>query len=505
VNSAPTQRTDELSVQLGTGTAFVLAGQAAFVLGGYLLHLYLARAIPPLAYGTYGLIMNILTWAETILNSGIPWAMRRHLASATRDAQQILAASLRWQLVVSVALLVLTLVAAPWFSTQLNDAAMTAPLQLAFLDILFMGLYTLYRGALNGLRLFAAQGLTMFAYTGVKLLASLFLVSLGGSLQGAIIGNTVSALAGALVALWLLRRATGFAWSALLGVDRFQHPAYDGRKILGFAAPTVLFTLSSTFLTTIGLVAVKARVADGVQVAYYSAANYLAMAPSVLLVAFSFTLFPHLARSVTMQDWAAARSLISTAVRYLALVLLPGIAVVISMSSGLVALLYPPSYAAAAPLLSLLIISTGLHSLFMVFANSILAEGRTGLALGISAGLVPLSMGASWYLAAARGPQGAATAAVVTTAVEVAVAGLYVTRRFRVRMPWPALARMALASIPLIIVPRLYLPSGLLLIPFLGALFLLYGLGLVILREIDGQEVAAWRAALLKWRVRTSG
>jgi O-antigen/teichoic acid export membrane protein len=507
-NSCDTELRQSAS-QLALGTAFVLLGQMAFVSGGYLLHFYLARAIDPIAYGTYGLIMNVLTWTESALNNGLPWAVRKYLPADPEAAGVILRTALRWQMTVGALLYVATTAAVPWFAAAIQDPSITLYLRLALADILLMSLYTLYRGALNGLRLFAAQGASMLVYALAKLGSSVLLVQVGRSLTGAIIGNAIGTLVAWLAAAWLLRRATGLSLSRTAQRSESAAALYSGRTMLSFALPTVLFTLTSTFRSTVGLVGVKALLGDGLQVAYYSAANYLAVAPTMLLFAFSFTLFPHLASSIHAENWSLTRAYMRSAVRYFAIVVIPSVLLVLGTSPQLIPLLYPDSYAAAAPLLNWLLISTALHSLYMIFANAILAEGRVLLALGISSGLVPLSFMTTWLLTGRWGATGAAVAAAATTGLATMAVSAYVLRRFAVQLPWDSLGRITIASLGIFAVTRLYVPRGALLVPYFVALGMAYLALLLVLREITAEDLGQWQADLskviVKWRLRTSG
>ncbi len=507
MNDSHDAELNQSASQLAVGTIFVLLGQMAFVASGYLLHFYLARAIDPIAYGTYGLIMNVLTWTESALNNGLPWAVRKFLPADPGAAEVILRTALRWQMTVGALLYVATTVAAPWFAAAIRDPNITLYLRLALADILLMSLYTLYRGALNGLRLFAAQGASMLVYALAKVGSSVLLVRMGRSLTGAIIGNAIGTVAAWLAAMWLLRRATGLSLGGTAQRSEGSSAHYSGRAMLGFALPTVLFTLTSTFRTTVGLVGVKALLHDGLQVAYYSAANYLATAPTMLLFAFSFTLFPHLASSVHAENWPLTRTYIRSAVRYFAIAVIPGVLFVLGTSPQLITLLYPDSYAAAAPLLNWLLISTALHSLYMIFANAILAEGRGFLALGISSGLVPLSLMMTWLLTGRWGAIGAAVAAAATTAIAVLAVSVYVLRRFAVRLPWASLGRITIASSGIFAATRLHVPRGTLLVPYCAALGLAYIALLLLFREITTEDLSQWQASLsqviLRWRLKT--
>ena len=496
---------DEAESQLALGTAFVLAGQAAFVLCGYFLHFYMSRAIGPVAFGTYGVVMDVLTWTQNALNNGVPWAVRRFLPADPEASATILHQGLRWQLIAGVALYAASMLLSPWFGQMVSDDAIAFHLRLALIDMLPMALYTFYRGALNGLRLFAAQGASLVAYAVAKLVFSALLVRAGFSLRGALVGNTFGTLVGWLFSYWLLRRWGGMAGrTGARAPEQFpQH--YDGRQLLGFALPTVVFTLASTFLTSVGLVGVKAVVQSDLQVAYFSAAKNLSTAPTLLLVTFSWTLFPHLAGSIAAGDRALTRTYIRSAVRYLSWVLVPGIALVLATSPRLLATVYPEEFAAGAPALNLLIISTGLYSLFMVLGNAILAEGRVLLGLAIPCALVPVSVLATWLLTQLLGPIGAAAAAVLSTGAAVGVSAYYVLPRFAVDLDWASIGRVTVASLVIYLAARIQVPSGMRLMAYyvvLGSTYL--GL-LALLGEITVHEARQWQAGLSaavhRWRI----
>jgi O-antigen/teichoic acid export membrane protein len=481
---------------LAVGTAFVLAGQVVFVLCGYLLHFFLSRAMDPAAYGSYGLIINVLVWTEYALNNGLPWAVRKLVPAHPEAWPAILRRGLRWQIIVAVGLYAATTLLAPWFTRTIGDTSLIFHLRLALTDILLLALYTYYRGALNSLRLFAAQGASLIAYAVGKLVASSLLVGVGFSLSGALVGNVLGSGVGALAAWALLRRGEPATSSADLPSGSESAARYSGRAMLSFALPMVLFTLAGTFLLNVGLVGVKALVTDGPQIGYYTAANYLASAPTMMLVVFSITLFPHLVASIAKADWPLTRTYIRSAVRYLALVLIPGISLVLGASPQLISLVYPQDYAIAASWLNLLIITTGLYSLFMIFANAMLAENRVGLALSIPCVAVPLSLLSTWQLTARLGPLGAAIASVLSTALVAIAAGAYVLPHFAVRLDWTSLGRVAVASAILYALTKLYLPGGALIAPYLVLLAGLYVVLLLSMGELTVSDVRQWRDAL---------
>ncbi len=468
------QRPSRAAAPLARGTTWILAGQLVFVACGYLLHAVLSRSLLPAEFGTYGVILGLLGWTEAALQNGVPWAIRRFIAQDPGALRTIVRSGLVWQMALAALLLVTSWLLAPWFSARVNDPSMTRWLQLALLDIIGMALFMYYRGVLNGMRDFGAQGSVTAAYAAIKLLCSAALVWLGLGVSGALMGNIVGAVGGWLIAWWLVRPKVRAAKDP--ADDSAQSMArYPGRSILSFALPTIGFTLAGNFVLNIGLVAVKALVADGPLVGYFVAANYLGSAPNLLLVAFSMSLFPLVSGSIAAQDVSLTRAYLRSAIRYMALCLFPGIAVVIGTSERLLTVVYPADYAAGAPYLNLLIVSTGLYSMYMVFANTMLADGKVLLTAGLAGLLVPISMILTWTMTANMGPQGAALAAVGTTAVAVLMAGSYVMSRFAVALDWLSLARIAAAALGVYALTRLPIPGGLWLPPtyvMLGSVYL---------------------------------
>jgi len=485
------------------GTAFVLAGQIAFVLAGYGLHFFLSRSLDPTAYGTYGLILGVLTWIESALSSGWPWAVRKFAAAQPEVAASILRTGIKRQITVGVLLFAGSVLLAPFLAHALRDAAISPLLRLAFVDLLFMALFTVFQAGLNGLRLFDAQGLAMVVYSAVKLCASGLLVSAGLSVVGALVGNVIGTIGGWLSELWLLRRASGLSLRLALGREAGLSRKTE-EAMLRFTVSSVPFTLASYFLTTVGLVGVKAWVQDSLQVAYYSAASSLASAPRLVLVAFWLTLFPHLAGSIARGDPALTNSYIHAVMRFLALALVPVVFLVLGTSSQLIVLLFPPNYVEAAPLLNVLLLSTALHAVYMVCANAIIAEGRTRLALSIPTALVPLQLLATWYLTHRWGAAGAAAAAVSTTGAAALLSTGYVLRRFSVQLPWGSLGRILLAGCVPFLLTRAYAVHGLMLIPYYLVLGVLYSILLLLLREVTPQEIRQLRVGLLKTMERWS-
>ena len=111
-----------------------------------------------------------------------------------------------------------------------------------------------------------------------KIIAVLTLVLLGFGVKGAIVGYSVAALVGFLM-----------AW-------RFQRPAgkknvnFEWKKLVGFGIPATAFSVVFFLLISIDLFMVKAIGAGDAEVGFYTSATTIAKMPYFLFTGLAMTL-----------------------------------------------------------------------------------------------------------------------------------------------------------------------------------------------------------------------
>ena len=482
-----------------------MVGQIAFIVTGYALHAFLARWLTPAEYGIFGVAMTLLTWAEITVNNGIPVALQKLLPEALTGraeadgrltAPAIKRAAWRWQLLLIGALFVVLFFAAPLLARVLRDPRMTFYLRLAFVDLLVMGVYAFYRGMVNGYRDFVGLGLSIAFYSLTKLACSVALVVAGFGVSGALAGNVLSSVGGFVAMLWFTRR-----WERRARMHTSTHPASDaGATVIRFAVPVLLFTLVSNLLVNMDLWSVKALIADDAQAGYYAAALNLANAPRFVLLAFSFTLLPSLSSAVADRSWDLARTYLRQTIRYLGLLLVPGMALVIGTAGPLIRLVYSPKFAPSAPILAVLIVGASLYSMYVTLVTALLADNRPGLALAIPLALAPVEMGALVWLIPRRGVLAAAGVSAAIVFCALALVLFYLFRRFAPRPDLASLGRAILAAGGMFLVTRLYLPGGWLLFPYYLLLLMVYLVLLIVLGEIRGEDIEMLRGIIAPYR-----
>jgi len=486
--------TTHRSHALARGVVWVLVGQVAFIVTGYALHAFLARWLTLAQYGIFGVAMTLLTWAEITVNNGIPVALQKLLPEALADrtapdhgstVPAIKRAAWLWQLAFLIGIFATLFLLAPLLARALHDPRMTFYLRLAFVDLLAMGVYAFYRGMVNGYRDFVGLGLSIAFYSLTKLACSVALVIAGFGVGGALVGNVLSSVGGLIAMFWFTRR-----WERMHRLlPQSAGPNDASATVIRFAVPVLLFTLVSNLLVNMDLWSVKALVADDAQVGYYAAALNLANAPRFVLLAFSFTLLPSLSGAIADHSWDLARTYLRQTMRYLGLILVPGVALVIGTAEPLVRLVYSAKFAPSAPILAVLIVGASLYSMYVTLVTALLADDRPGLALAIPLSLAPVEVGALVWLIPRWGALAAASVSAITVLVALTLVLAHIFRRFAPKPDLASLGRATVAAGCMFLVTRLYLPTGWLLLPYYILLLIVYLVLLLVLGELRSEDI----------------
>jgi len=71
------------------GTMYLVLAQLAFVASGYAIHIGLAHLLGPSEYGSYAVVIAIVSMVTLILTTGIPQAVSKYVAHHDVNAETI--------------------------------------------------------------------------------------------------------------------------------------------------------------------------------------------------------------------------------------------------------------------------------------------------------------------------------------------------------------------------------------------------------------------------------
>ncbi|MBA2450113.1 MAG: oligosaccharide flippase family protein [Chloroflexi bacterium] len=409
------------------GTVRVLLAEALIVPTGLLAAAFLTRRLGPEGFGLFTLAVSLVSWIEATMPAVFGRATIKLVGEAD-DWRPVGGLVTRLHLLASVAIAILLWLLASPIATSLGEPALAPYLQLLAVEIPLLGLTAAHRHILIGVGGFRERALAVAARRVSRLLFIVVLVELGLSVSGAILGSIGATLVELAVSRYYVR-------PPLL---RYAH--FPARRLWSYVKPLLLFAVLRRAYDRLDLFALTALGGTAAQAGLYGAAQSLTGTPSSLVASSQPLLLATLSRLLSVGDSAAANQIARDAMRAIVL-LLPFAAMTVGMASEVVALVFGDAFAAAAPLLAILIFRTLGMALLGVTASILTAAGRPGLTVALTAPMLPLAIGGHLLLIPWLGPIGAALVTTFGAGIGLLGGVLAVHRVLGVAPPAATLAR----------------------------------------------------------------
>jgi O-antigen/teichoic acid export membrane protein len=463
------------------GAFFVFLAEVLLPLTGIVTASYLARKLGAGGYGMLTIASMLVSWIELAINSLFSRATVK-IVGGSADWRPAGAAILRLHICISMAALAACWVLARPLAALMGEPGLAVYFALCAIDIPIFAVSHCHRSILIGTGKYAERARAGAGRWISRMVLMVVLVELGFSINGAILGNIGASLVELAIARYYIRPS----WT-----ERIAAPV----DLWDYAMPIFFAALSMRFLN-LGLFLLKAMGASVAQAGIYGAAQNIAFVmPQVLGLSLSPLLLSTITRVIREDDWAAARILGRNAIRAV-IAMLPLAVIAAAASREIAILLFGFHFAAAGPLIAILIFS-GLAMILINLLNAILiAGGHPSWALKTTAPLLPLAI-AGHFLAIPR--FGAIGAAAVTTGVTCfgAIAGL-ITVRILLKIKLPAITIVRALAISSVMYPLVnYWPSaGLMLIPKIAAAAILALGGFALMGELSHSEFHFFLSAI---------
>jgi O-antigen/teichoic acid export membrane protein len=457
----------------------LLLARTVFLASGMVVSIILARALGPVEFGIYGVIISVLTWTQLLLNGGIPGATAKLLAERPERAAAIEQTARAILIAGGVALFAAGWLAAPTLARWLGLPAATGVLRVALLDLPLMAAYFAWQGALYGHARFGLLALSLVIHTLLKLLGIVLLAVLGLSVTGAILAQ-VAASAGVLVYLF-----------ALVPPPRTLPARELARPMVIMALPLSLYAMALQIHVNLGLWLLSAA-GTGDARGFFVAALNVSRTLSVIQAVISGVVFASMSRALAQRDEAAARRHLEDGARFALLLAAPAAVLLGIDADRVVTLLFGADYAPAGAILRWQLVAFALLPLLDLCFMALAADGRPGLPAWLLAALIAPAAGLCLALINRHGGAGAAAAQAIVVAIATALAALAAWRRFRTLVPPLTLLRVGGASALTALLSAQISIAGPWLVVKLGALAAVWLVLLVLLRELTPADLKAF-------------
>ncbi|MCB0338050.1 MAG: polysaccharide biosynthesis protein [Bdellovibrionales bacterium] len=347
------------------GILYSLLARASFVISAYAMHMLLARVMGPAEYGSFGILISLLTVCYIFTNNGVKQQASQLIAIYPEADGSILARLVKIQFLISLAIAVILVSISSYLANIFHDERLQVPLCVCAIVIIFQAATSVYAGALNGRRHFGRESLLgvfqAVARAGFTVVGA-FLIS-DARLAGAMYGYLIFALV-TLVISWRIGRGTGS-----------QPLELSHKQIFGSSFAIVAAFGFLTLCRSLDLMVVKAKL-PATEAGFYAVASSASQIAFHILLSFGLVCFPYAAKHFHENDHSAIRKLLEDSLKFALLLLVPIVVCFTIFGEQVITFLFGSQYLPAAPLLETLIWGMFSFGIFFVFAQFLLAANR---------------------------------------------------------------------------------------------------------------------------------
>lgn len=468
---------------------WLTASEIVFNIASYIVHASIGRILGPADYGRYGLVITLTTMIIVLVGNGLPTAMSKYLSEVFEKAPWkvpiIKREGAKMQAVIMGSLTVLFFLASPLIARLLGDPSLAPLFALSSLIIPAFAAASFYLHYYSGLHYFRFQATLKIIRSFARLLFIVglaFLFGLPGSVAGYILAPLAVFFVG-LVADWVITKRS-FSQEPEPGFS------FSGRMLLAYAWPFTLFLIFYEFVLTLDLYLVKAILRDDVATGLYNAAITVGRIPYYLFYALAVMMIPAIAKSQADRGPAETRTLVEKALRLMAFLLFPFVALLAVYAEPILRLFYGSRYLGAADAMSIFSLGAGFLTVFYVLAFALHGAGQVRTPMKLAAVGVFFTLALNFLLIPAFGIEGAAAAtAIISFSLMLAVL-VYTERHFSVSLSARLWIISLLSAVGITLLSG-FLPSGPISFMVSGALlFALYYVPLVALKELTDTDIA---------------
>lgn len=471
------------------GTIYLTVASIVFMLSGYAINVWLGRYLGPELYGVYGIIISLVTVINLTQTAGLPQAVSKFIASDSKKSEGIYRSGFIIQSISTILVSLLLFLSSSTIANVLKDPSLAPYLQLAAYIFPLYGLFALLTGYYNGLHMFGRQAFLHVVYSLLKVV-TIVILAFFFHLYGVLLGFIISPFISLIVRFHIPKPFFAKASEGQAG---------EYRKLILFSIPLIGVAIGANLLQSIDLFFVKALMHANSSAGFYTAAQNIAEIPFFALSALSSVLFPSISKHISQNLHDEAKILISKALRFCLLILVPGVLIISATSNSLLSFLFSKAYFPGATSISVLVIGSGFFTLFIILTTIISSAGSPLKSALLAGGGVILSSLLCLLLIPHFGLTGAALATTIAAGVVMFLAAIFVYRRFHVLFSIKSVTKVLFSSLIIFYLAKI-IPVSSLMLPLLYIfLFAIYIALLFVLRELTAEDVLLVRSLLPSW------
>lgn len=398
-------------------TSYLVFAEATKPALSFLLILVISRTLGREGMGTYTIILSISALFELLATAGLPIVIVRGIAADRSRLSYYMSAS------AGVAILT-TLILLPLVEVFLRLLHYPPPIETGIRWLTFTIVLTTIQqytiAICEGLQNMKLRAGLSTCDTLGRLIIGVVMIFSGHGIIGIIQGMIAVRALTTAIAVIILRRQATLSFPVR---DLISHSVL----LLRTSLPFLVTLIANTLFWSINTIMLSKMVTVE-QVGVYNAAYRLMDIARTIFFSYLIVLLPMMAASFT-ESLERLKHECEMSIKYLALAAIPLATATSVLADRIVRLIYGPKFAAAVPLLQVLIWTACVFCIVLVLARLLVASNNQISDLFCNIVAVLVNIGLGWVLIRAFGALGAGIADLVSLAVFGALEYLIVARR----------------------------------------------------------------------------
>ncbi|BAQ64043.1 lipopolysaccharide biosynthesis protein [Geminocystis sp. NIES-3709] len=441
---------NEPKSSLVSSTIWVSVAELLFFPTGFITIAFLLRKIGPDGYGLFALASGLIAWIEWIMDSIFSNTTVK-LISQSQSWQFIANGILKIQLSFSLAIFSCLILLTPWISELMHEPSLKPLLYLFALEIPLFNLAQLHQNILEGIGNFNPRAMAISVRWLSRMFLIIFLVELGMSVTGAIMGGLIAII----LDLWISRQ---YVRPSLFGVADFQF-----QKLLNYAVPLFIATLCLRIDEKLDLFALKILGGSLEEIGLYASAQNIALLGQFIVPALVPITITTLTRIYQDQQIISTKQFIRNTFK-IGFYHLPLAGIISVCSSEILSFLFGNTFDRAAPILSVLIFSSISSMMIAVIISILIGLNKPKWTFLIALPMPFLAFLGYWWLIPKYGSFGASIIHLVISIIACCIGFIVVYQFSGVSPPLLTFIRSSLVSVVVILIAFMFPFSGFFLI-----------------------------------------
>lgn len=480
------------------GSAITLIGNVIFRFGGWFYRFILATLLGPAAYGIFGLVTPFQGIFQILSSGGLPPAIAKYVSeynalNQTDCASHVVYTSLKIMIILGLLFgVIMVFFIAPVLAGYYNKPEALLPLQTVGLIIPFSAIVGGFRGAFQGI-----YKMEYIVYTkGVEQIAmilfSTFLVILGLSTFGAVLGSVFAFIIASICAAILFKKylKKSFKPSSLNSKLSIADEIKLAKKLIFYAIPVSITGLAEMGVYTICTMIMGVFLASS-SIGIFIAADPIARLPLIISVSLSTTILPAVSEAYATKNKYTLDRYVNNSYKYGMFFVIPACVGIAIFSREILGLIFftNPAYMQGALSLSILVIGMTFYSIYAISSSIVQGIGNPKIPMYLLLLGVVITFFLGWYLIPIYGIVGGAIATTVSSIIMMIPMFLIQFRITKTKAPYVFIIKITLSSL-IMIIPYLILPKnslgliiGMIICP------IIFLIGVTLFKTLDSDDI----------------